>query len=85
MLDKLPSFKGICLQFEQKIHEWKNFYIAAEPEKCNIPFDLPDITDLQKMLILRCLRPDRMIHAISSFVSKHLGAVFVNPPPFDLK
>lgn len=37
------------------------------------------------MLILRCLRPDRMIHAISSFVSKHLGAVFVNPPPFDLK
>lgn len=26
-----------------------------------------------------------MIHAISSFVSKHLGGVYVSPPAFDLK
>lgn len=35
-------------------------------------------------MVLRCIRPDKMIPAITKFVTKKLGEIFVQPPPFDL-
>ena len=39
---------------------------------------------MQKMLIVRCLRLDRVLPAIGVFVSSKLASSFVEPPPFDL-
>ena len=35
-------------------------------------------------MILRCIRPDRVVPAVLEFVAGKLGEKFVNPPPFDL-
>jgi dynein heavy chain len=37
------------------------------------------------MLVIRCIRPDRVVAAISNFVAMKLGEKFINPPEFDLK
>ena len=39
---------------------------------------------MQKMIIVRCIRPDKVIPAITKFVTEKLGKMFVSPPPFDL-
>lgn len=36
------------------------------------------------MIILRCLRPDKVVPSIQSFVIEKLGESFIKPPPFDL-
>lgn len=36
------------------------------------------------MIVLRCLRPDKMESAVSKFVNSKLGKMFVQPPAFDL-
>ena len=36
------------------------------------------------MIIVRCIRPDKVIPAITKFVTEKLGKMFVSPPPFDL-
>jgi dynein heavy chain len=35
-------------------------------------------------VILRCIRPDKLVPAISKFVVKNLGEEFVQPPAFEL-
>jgi hypothetical protein len=52
-----------------------------------MPLAAPFATSLntfQKLLFLRCLRPDKVMMAIGAFVVEHMGPRFVEPPPFDL-
>uniref|UniRef100_A0A8C2TNL6 Dynein axonemal heavy chain 12 n=1 Tax=Coturnix japonica TaxID=93934 RepID=A0A8C2TNL6_COTJA len=65
--------------------EWKKIYDSKEPENVPLPEPLNSaLNELQKMIILRCLRPDKIGPAIATFVTEKLGKKFVEPPPFDL-
>merc|ERR1719230_328705 len=35
-------------------------------------------------MVLRCIRPDRVLPAVMKYVADRLGERFVSPPPFDL-
>lgn len=41
--------------------------------------------ELQKMVVVRCLRQDRVSSCVTTFVINHLGARFVEPPVLDMK
>jgi len=88
-LDKLTAFKNIAHSFEQNAQEWRAWYRSDDPppEKLQPPGDWQtngkrDI--FQQMLLLRCLRPDRVIFAARQFIAENLGPQFVESPPFDL-
>ena len=36
------------------------------------------------MIILRCIRPDKVIPAIFNYIVEQLGESFITPPQFDL-
>lgn len=69
----------------ENIHVWRDFYDNKEPHNADLPAPWDSkMNDFQSMMILRCIRPDKMIPAITKFVTKKLGDKFVQPPPFDL-
>ena len=39
---------------------------------------------MEKLVILRSIRPDKVIFAVKSFVTKHMGEQFIHVPTFDL-
>ncbi|KAH3750471.1 hypothetical protein DPMN_185039 [Dreissena polymorpha] len=41
--------------------------------------------ELQKMLIIRSLRPDRVSFCATSFITNNLGSRFVEPPVLDMQ
>uniref|UniRef100_A0A8C0ZKV4 Dynein axonemal heavy chain 12 n=1 Tax=Cyanistes caeruleus TaxID=156563 RepID=A0A8C0ZKV4_CYACU len=69
----------------ENMGEWQKMYDSKEPHNFPLPEEFNDtLTELQKMIILRCLRPDKIGPAITIFVTEKLGKKFVEPPPFDL-
>jgi len=56
-------------------------YISEEAEKASLPGTIDSlITDFGRMLIVRCLRPDRLIPCLLNFVTHNIGSKFVEPP-----
>jgi dynein heavy chain, axonemal len=49
-----------------------------------MPHHFNHLDTFKKLLIVRCLRPDKVVPAVSDFVLQHLGRRFVEPPPFSL-
>jgi len=65
--------------------DFKPIYDSKEP--CNVALPAPwceKLNDLQKMIIVRCLRSDKIVPAVTKYVTSHLGKKFVQPPAFDL-
>jgi len=79
------GFKGFQQSFEQTLREWKKWYSTAEPEKEPFPGEWDARLDpLQKLIVVRCIRMDRVIPGTKVFVTEKMDQKFVDPPPFDL-
>jgi dynein heavy chain len=84
-LTKIEGFDGLSESFEKNHREWREWYILKEPERKPMIGNWDDrLNDFQKLLLVRCLRLDRVIFSISNFVMKSLGKEFVEPPVLDL-
>lgn len=81
----LKGFKGFIDHFKAKISVYKQMYDSLEPQSFEFKEDYTNKLSLfQKMIILRCIRPDKVIPAIFTYIIKQLGEAFITPPQFDL-
>ncbi|XP_004033032.4 dynein axonemal heavy chain 7 [Gorilla gorilla gorilla] len=84
-LDDLPAFKTIRREFMRLKDGWKKVYDSLEPHHEVFPEEWEDkANEFQRMLIIRCLRPDKVIPMLQEFIVNRLGRAFIEPPPFDL-
>ena len=59
--------------------DWREIYFSSATDLHTIRFPLPynqGISHMQRLCILKCLRPDKIIRAISQFISEELGEKF---------
>lgn len=85
-LADMPGFEGLRETFAEDAAKWKELYDAGNAHRFPYPerWENDRLTPFQRMLILRCIRPDRVTLAVQDFVINKMGQRFVNPPPFDL-
>ncbi|KAI5104428.1 dynein heavy chain 2, axonemal isoform X1 [Silurus meridionalis] len=85
-LDKLTNFHGLMTSFEQYPRDWNLWYTSSEPENTRLPGEWENgCNELQRMLIVRSLRQDRVSFCVTSFIINNLGSRFVEPPVLDMK
>lgn len=64
--------------------EWEDWYNRSDAEQFPMPGDYAHLDELQRLILLRVFRPDRLPFALTEFVRKNLGEEFVNQPPFSM-
>ncbi|CAJ1078792.1 dynein heavy chain 7%2C axonemal [Xyrichtys novacula] len=84
-LDEMERFKDLRRDMDLLKNEWKRVYDSPNPHQTPFPDEWQEkLSQFQKMLVLRCLRPDKIIPMVQEFVSNSLGRPFIEAPPFNL-
>jgi len=81
----LPALANLGKQFGTFLSDWEEIFNSMDPHKQKFPPPADDLTPLQRLCILRCLRRDKVELAMQDFVVQYLDTRFIRPPPFDLK
>ncbi|XP_053376707.1 dynein axonemal heavy chain 3-like [Mercenaria mercenaria] len=81
----LHAFKGFMDEFREKLSLWKKVYDSPTPQSEKLPDPWQaKLSKLQKLIVLRCLRPDKMVSAIQTYIQEAMGQKYIEPPTFDL-
>ena len=80
-LDKLKTFSGILDQFMKNSEDWKYYYDSPTPQSETLPEPWQSKLDFfQRVILIKCLRLDKMINAIQLFVTQNMDKKFVESP-----
>jgi dynein heavy chain len=81
-----PCFKGLDEKLEKGMGAWEQVYTSAEPlAVIEGLLEGAAPSAFQKLCVLRCFRPDKMVPAIQDYIRTELGAQFIDPPSFNLQ
>ncbi|KAK2515559.1 hypothetical protein Q9233_014072 [Columba guinea] len=76
-LSSMEEFRNLDRDIEGSAKRWKKFVESECPEKEEFPQEWKNKSALQRLCILRAVRPDRMSYAVRDFVEEKLGSKYV--------
>uniref|UniRef100_A0AAY4DTA3 Dynein, axonemal, heavy polypeptide 9 like n=1 Tax=Denticeps clupeoides TaxID=299321 RepID=A0AAY4DTA3_9TELE len=76
MMSFMDEFRGLDRDIEGAPKRWKKVVESECPEKEKLPQEWKGKTSLQKLIMMRALRPDRMTYAVKNFVEEKLGVKY---------
>ncbi|XP_069552287.1 dynein axonemal heavy chain 11 [Brachyistius frenatus] len=76
-ISTLEHFSGLERDIESSPKRWRKIVESSCPEKERLPQDWKNKNALQKLIILRALRPDRITYTLRKFVEESMGTKYV--------
>ena len=64
--------------------EFKKYFDSTQPQSDPVPYKDSELNRLQKILILKIVRPDKVIPAVQEWVSESIGRDYILNPSFEL-
>jgi dynein heavy chain len=85
-LSLMEQFKNLDRDIEGSAKRWKKFVDSEIPEKEKFPGEWKNKSSLQKLCMMRALRPDRMTYAVILFIEEKIGSKYVEKTnvPFEV-
>lgn len=77
-------FKPIITSLTHNHSSWKFVYDSPDTHTLKFPQPFDTATHMQRLCILKVLRPDKIIAGVREFIVKELGSSYISPPPFDI-
>lgn len=82
--ETVDKFKHLPDLIKKNEKLWKFFYDQEAPESAKVPDLEAELTDFDRLLLVRSLREDRSMLAATNFISKSLGPHYVKAVPLNL-
>lgn len=70
--------KGIMESLKSSTGLWKYVFDHREPQSLTFPAPFDKLSLFEKMLVLRCLRPDKVVPSVQIFVEGICNKKFTN-------
>ncbi|XP_032177365.1 dynein heavy chain 1, axonemal isoform X1 [Mustela erminea] len=84
-LSNLPAFSSFADDFPKHLSEFQSIFDSLEPHRERLPGIWNEYLDqFQKLLVLRCLRGDKVTNAMQDFVATNLEPRFIEPQTANL-
>uniref|UniRef100_A0A8C9DGR4 Dynein axonemal heavy chain 1 n=1 Tax=Prolemur simus TaxID=1328070 RepID=A0A8C9DGR4_PROSS len=84
-LSNLPAFSSFSSDFVKHLSEFRIIFDSLEPHRQPLPGIWDQYLDqFQKLLVLRCLRGDKVTNAMQDFVATNLEPRFIEPQTANL-
>jgi dynein heavy chain len=77
-LSSMDEFRNLDRDIENNSKRWRKFVEAEAPEKEKFPQEWKKKDALQRLCMMRAMRPDRMNYAVQGFIEEKLGTKFVD-------
>jgi dynein heavy chain len=85
MLPILPKYATIQKEFKDDLDGWKKIFDSTEPHKEPFPGKWDTYFDsFQKLLVVKCLRYDKLPDMMQDFVAASIGQRFIEPQTANL-
>ncbi|KAK7898572.1 hypothetical protein WMY93_019425 [Mugilogobius chulae] len=81
---KLPNLTGLYKHVKQNVPRWKELYDSGRPHDERLPESWGSLTGMDRMVVIRCFRPDKLVPAVQDFIVDNMGQAYIEPPTFDL-
>ena len=59
-------------------------FAHSQPDQWEFPSDAVMLNGFRKLLVMRAIRPDKLVPAVSKFIVDYIGEKYVKPPTFEL-
>ncbi|CAM39839.2 putative dynein heavy chain [Leishmania braziliensis MHOM/BR/75/M2904] len=81
----VPAFHNFVSTLEAESEAWREYAQSDLPHTATLPGDWQSRLHLfQRVLLIRCLREEKLFFALSNYVYQTMGAEFTEMPPMDL-
>ncbi|KAJ3052746.1 Dynein heavy chain 6, axonemal [Rhizophlyctis rosea] len=81
----IPQFAYILEHMTMYTMDWEAIVESDAPYGLPVPGDnTGNLTDFQKLLLVKVLREEKLVSAAVEFVKRNLGTEFIDIPPLDL-
>ncbi|CAL8264232.1 unnamed protein product [Arctogadus glacialis] len=81
---ELPNLGGFFEHVRDHLPRWKAVYDSGRPQEEALPDHWGALAGMDRLLMLRCFRPDKLVPAVEQFIVDNMGRAFTEPPTFDL-
>ncbi len=81
---QLPCLEGLFEHVQENIAQWKQIYDSGHPQVEELPGKWRAVVGMERMVVLRCFRPDKLVPAVQQFIVDNMSRTYIEPPTFDL-
>ncbi|XP_042213444.1 dynein axonemal heavy chain 3-like [Homarus americanus] len=78
------SLSGVHEHLANNVEAWEEVYISAAPYLANFPQPFHQLHGLDRLALVKCIRPDKVTLAIQDLIASQLGEEYLSPPQFDI-
>lgn len=83
-LSSCNSMKTFLPHFKNNLEVYKQMFAHSQPDQWEFPSDAVMLNGFRKLLVMRAIRPDKLVPAVSKFIVDYIGEKYVKPPTFEL-